>query len=124
LAEALREELEEIINYELDDPRVEGVGISEVLLSRDGRRATIHCVLPGESGGEQDGIQALDRAKNYIREIAMGRLALYRMPDLRFELDPAQRIQERAGHLLRRVRKGRPRTRTPDSDFSQENLRK
>jgi len=109
LREALREEVDEIINYELEDPRIDGVQITDVLLSHDGRRAIIQCLFPDEAGDGQEGLAALDRARHHIRELAMGRLSLFRMPELRFEADPAQHIQQRAGRLLRRVRKGRPK---------------
>ena len=39
VAEALRSELEEILNYELDDPRMTPVTITEVILTSDGRKA-------------------------------------------------------------------------------------
>ena len=42
----IREELEEILNYELDDPCVGAVIIEEVILSPDGKRALVR-VTPG-----------------------------------------------------------------------------
>jgi len=113
LAETLREELEEIINYELEDPRIGGVRVTEVLLSRDSRRADIQCLMTAGSDGDQGTLRALDHAKHHIRELLTTRLGLFRTPELRFEADAAQEVQKRAKYLLRRVRKGRPRGEEP-----------
>ena len=47
VAESLREELEELIGYELEDPRVGSASITEVLLSPDFRQAHIRVSLHG-----------------------------------------------------------------------------
>ena len=41
LSEALREELEELINYELTDPRIDVMGVAEVLITPDGKHARV-----------------------------------------------------------------------------------
>ncbi len=108
LAEAIREELDEIVNYELADPRIEGVNIAEVLLSPDARHAR---VLVSFSGGEDAGARALvalERAQHHLRRVLAQRLAVYRIPALRFEPELGPGPGSKGRRLLRRVRKGRP----------------
>lgn len=123
LAKTLREEVEEIINYELSDPRIGPVAVTEVLLAPDLRQAIVRVSLSGEIGDRQDTICALEGARHHVRRLLAGRLEVYRVPELRFEPDLAPELHSRAQHLLRRIRKGRPREQAPLSSSSdcQEN---
>ncbi len=85
LAETIREELEEIVNYELDDPRIGSVSVVEVVLSRDGRKAVAR-IDPAGSGAEAEAaLAALDRAKGYVRRLLAVRLELFQSPEVLFE---------------------------------------
>lgn len=114
LAEALREELEEILNYEMEDPRIDALGVSEVLLSSDGRRATVLLSPLKGNPNFEDSLAAADHAKHHIRYILMERMELYRMPEIRFEAAAGSPVPYKARHLMRRVRKGRPRDQERD----------
>jgi ribosome-binding factor A len=109
LAEALREELEEIINYELSDPRIGAAAVTEVLLAPDHRQARVRLSLSGEAGAQRETLAALEGARRHLRGLLAARLALYRVPELDFEPDLPVELSPRAKHLLRRVRKGRPK---------------
>jgi ribosome-binding factor A len=125
LAEKLREELEEILNYELEDPRIGAIGITEVLLSSDARRARIRLSLTGPEAGVQDTLAALDHARGHVRTLLIARLDVFRMPELEFEHDLGGEVQPRARHLLRRMRKGRPKDKVlQDASENQKSPRK
>lgn len=109
VSEAIREELSEIVSYEMDDPRIGAADITEVLVSPDLRHARVRLHLPG-GGAEREGtLQALDGARHYLRRELAGRLRLYRVPELHFEADLETASTGRVASLLRRARKGRPR---------------
>lgn len=108
VSEALREELGEIIAYELSDPRIGDATVTEVLLSPDMRHAQVRLHLSKEAGQQETTIRALDGARHFLRRQLAARLSLYRIPELHFEADvssPPDRMQ----HLLKRIRRGRPR---------------
>lgn len=108
VSEALREELGEIIGYELSDPRIGNATVTEVLLSPDMRHAQVRLHLSDDAGQQQTTIRALDGARHFLRRELAVRLNLYRVPELHFEADvtsPPERLQ----HLLKRMRRGRPR---------------
>jgi ribosome-binding factor A len=104
VTEAIRDELSEIIAYELDDPRIGSVQLVDVHLSPDGRRAVARVRVEDEQS-----LAALDHARPFLRRQLAGRLDLFRTPDLHFEADLSATPAAKLPHLLKRVRKGRPR---------------
>jgi ribosome-binding factor A len=108
VSEALREELAEIIAYELADPRIGNATVTEVLLSPDMRHAQVRLHLAEEPGKQEATIRALDGARHFLRREIAARLSLYRVPELHFEADLTATPQ-RLEHLLKRMRRGRPR---------------
>jgi ribosome-binding factor A len=104
LSEALREELAELIEYELEDPRLDGVTVTEAHLGPDGRHARVVVAFRAASGRDS-ALAALEHATGYLRRTVALRLRLFRVPELHFEeANPAGgRIEE----LLDRIRKNR-----------------
>ena len=105
--EALREELGEIIGYEMSDPRIEMVDVTEVELARDLRYAQVRVSLGGDSRRQQEALEALESARHYLRRELAGRLNLRRIPELHFEADARMEAAARVESLLKRSRKGR-----------------
>jgi len=85
LAETIREELEEIVNYELDDPRIGSVVVVEVILSRDGRKALARVEAAGSETEAEAALAALDHARRYVRRLLAARLELFHSPEVLFE---------------------------------------
>jgi len=85
--EAIREELSEIIAYELEDPRVQRVEVTDVLLSPDLRHAHVRLHLEGDEKGQAQCLAALDGARRFLRRQLAVRIRLYRTPELHFEPD-------------------------------------
>jgi ribosome-binding factor A len=109
VSESIREELEEIIGYELSDPRVGNATISEVHISPDFRRALISLVLTGTPAEQAATLDALNHAKQFLRHQLAERLQLFHTPDLRFEAALAADLSAKAAQILKRIRRGRPR---------------
>ncbi len=112
VAEAIREEIEEIVNYELSDPRVAAISVTEVVLPPGGRRTTVRVALNGSPDQQKKTLAALEGARRHIRSLLAARLDLFRIPDLRFEPDLPVELRSKARQLLRRARKGRSRNGT------------
>lgn len=109
VSEALREELGEMIAYELSDPRVVDAAVTEVLVSPDMRRAQVRLHLSDDARQQQETIEALEGARHFLRRQLAERLSLYRIPELHFEVDVSLSADARLNHLMKRVRRGRPR---------------
>ncbi len=107
ISEALREELAEIIEYELADPRLGGVTVTRVDVTPDLKHAHVS-VSPGEQA-----IEALEHARHYLRRELSSRLRLYRVPELHFEAEDPSRPASRVDELLERLRKTREKKSSP-----------
>ena len=109
LSEALRTELEQLLQYEMTDPRIDVAGVAEVLITPDGKQARVRLTLNGDRAWQEQTLAALDHAKSYIKRELAHRLDLFRLPEVRFEAALSADSPERVDSLLRRVRRGRPR---------------
>lgn len=109
VSEALREELGEMIAYELSDPRIGDATVTEVLVSPDMRHAQVRLHLDSGHNDQQETIRALDGARHFLRRQLAERLNLFRVPELHFEPDVAASEGDRLEQLMKRVRRGRPR---------------
>ena len=98
-----------MIGYELSDPRVSGVDVTEVLLSPDLRLAQVRVALQGTEEERQQALEGLEHARHFLRREIAHRLQLYKMPELRFEPDSEITSGRRVGQILKRIRKGRPK---------------
>jgi len=117
VSEAIREELSEIISYEMDDPRIGLVDVTEVLVTPDMRHARVRMHLTGSEKDREEALRALDGARRFLRQELAARVRLFRIPELHFEADLETGATARIEHLLKRARKGRPR----ETEGGQEN---
>ena len=105
VSEAMREELAELIGFELDDPRLSAVDVADVQVSPDGRHARVKVVAGGGENEQRDALAALEHARHYLRHELAGRLSLRRVPELHFEADRWAQAPGRVEILLRRAKK-------------------
>jgi len=113
VSEALREELGEMISYELSDPRIGEAVVTEVLVSPDMRHAQVRLHMGADLKQQKQTIEALEGARNFLRHQLAERLNLFRVPELHFEADIKLAINARMDHLMKRVKRGRPRDQDP-----------
>jgi len=109
VSESIREELDELIGYELSDPRVGTAIVAEVHLSPDFRRAHIRLALSGSAQEQTATLEALAHAKQFLRHQLAERLQLHHTPDLHFEAALPAELGAKVPQILKRVRRGRPR---------------
>lgn len=105
LGEALREEIETIVEGELGDPRIGLVNVSSVELAEDSRSARVMVVVDGDDNEAGRTMEGLSAAVGYIRHEVADRLHLRRAPELVFVLDRSEKYQARVDELLKRSRK-------------------
>jgi ribosome-binding factor A len=105
LSEALREEIETILEGELGDPRIGLVNVSEVHLAPDSRSARVLVVVAGDDAEAEATMEGLQAAGGYVRRELVERLHLRRAPELIFIHDRSQEYVSRIDELLGRSKK-------------------
>ena len=105
LGEALREEIETLVEGELADPRIGLVAVTSVNVADDGRSAQVLFDVDGDDHEAERSMEGLLAAKEYIRHELMSRLRLRRAPELYFRLDRSEREKARVEELLARAKK-------------------
>jgi ribosome-binding factor A len=109
VSEAVREELAELIGFELDDPRLADVQVTDVQVSSDGRYAHIKVAVQGVEKQQKAALAALEHASPYLRHEVGSRLSLRHVPELHFSQDRNADADSRVEILLRRAKKSRGR---------------
>jgi ribosome-binding factor A len=107
MGEALREEIETMVEGELGDPRIGLASVTAVELAEDGRSARILVSVDGTDEECQRSIEGLMAASGFIRHEVADRLHLRRAPELYFQLDRSEKLASRIDELLKRTKRKR-----------------
>lgn len=103
VADAIREELSELVVYELADPQIALLGITGVHLSPDGKKADVLVRIEGGDKRRDTTLAALAKASGFLRHQLASRLSLRHAPDLRFVSDTGTASNERMESLLKKA---------------------
>lgn len=90
-------EISSIIQFDLNDPKIGFATVSEVKISPDLSLAKVYVSFFGKNYKKRDGIEALRRAKGFIKTELAHRINIRKIPDLEFivddSLDKAEHIE-------------------------------
>jgi ribosome-binding factor A len=100
LAETLREEIAEVVGFELDDPRVEMVTVTEVSVSDDLRDAKVYVLIDGNEDEVKKALRALQNAATFVRQQVAMNLSMRFAPHLHFVRDSAEENASRINTIL------------------------
>ncbi|MEO8041913.1 MAG: 30S ribosome-binding factor RbfA [Acidobacteriota bacterium] len=100
LAETLREEIAEVVGFELDDPRVEMVTVTEVSVSDDLRDAKVYVLVDGSEEEVKKALRALQNAATFVRQQVAMNLSMRFAPHLHFVRDSAEENASRINSIL------------------------
>jgi ribosome-binding factor A len=107
VGQAIREELSQLISFEMSDPRVKSVTVADVDVSPDGRQASVKVELFGSAEEQADAMAALRHSAGFLRHQVASRMELRHVPELLFLSDAGMSAQARVETLLGRVKKNR-----------------
>ena len=99
-ADTLREEIAQIVGYELEDPRLTMVTVTDVRLSSDKRAARVYVTVAGDEDEHKAALAALKHAAPYVRKQLGLSLNLPRTPEIHFVRDRVEEQGERVDQLL------------------------
>lgn len=104
IAERIRDDLSEMLLYEIDDPRLQGVMITDVNVDRELYYANIYVsALEGKERSAEI-LAGLENASGYMRHALSQSIELRVFPKLRFFWDPTPEKADRVETLLRQLK--------------------
>jgi ribosome-binding factor A len=104
LAELLLEDVAELLNREVNDPRIVPVTLTGAAVSKDLKQARIYFSLLDESQNRDAVLSGLRSATAFIRARVAKRLKLRFVPTIEFLYDEASAQAARIEQLLREVK--------------------
>ncbi|MEP6568508.1 MAG: 30S ribosome-binding factor RbfA [Acidobacteriota bacterium] len=103
VADILRDEITQIVGYELEDPRLTMVTVTDVRLSDNRRDAQVFVTVAGNEEEHRLALIALRKAAPYVREQLSLSLNLPRTPEIHFVRDTVEERAERIDGLLQEL---------------------
>ncbi len=105
IADTLREEITQIVGYELEDPRLTMVTVTDVRVADDLRDASVFVTVSGDEHEHEMAMLALRHAAPYVRKQLGFSLNLRHTPALHFVRDTVEEQAERVDALLGKIQK-------------------
>src|ERR1044071_3947310 len=103
VADMLREEIMQIVGYELEDPRVQAVTVTDVRLSDNLRDASVYVLVEGSEDEIVAALSALRHAAPYVRKQVGFALQLRHTPEIHFVRDTVEERGARVDKLLQGI---------------------
>ncbi len=97
----MREEIAQIVGYELDDPRVAIATVTDVRMSDNLREARVFVTVSGTDEEATTALKALRKAAPYVRRQLAINLNLRHAPEIHFIRDTVEEKAARVDELLR-----------------------
>lgn len=100
LGEALKVEIAEVVGFELDDPRLEMVTVTDVEVAPDLRDAKVYVLIRGDKVEIDTALRTLGRAATYVRQQVALSLDMRFAPHIHFVRDDAEENASRISEIL------------------------
>jgi ribosome-binding factor A len=116
IADVLREEIAQIVGYELSDPRLTMVTVTDVRLSENLRDARVYVTVAGDENEIREALAALRHASPYIRKQVGFSLSLRHTPEIHFVRDTVEEKGSRVDQLLQEIERDRLHPATANAE--------
>ena len=103
VGDLLRDDVMEIIQREMSDPRLGFVSITHVEMSPDMHYARMMVSVFGTQEEQAQTLVALNNAAGFIRRLLAPRLRMRTIPELSFRLDTSMQHAEDVSRILRQL---------------------
>lgn len=104
MAEAIKEEVSDIITLKLKDPRVGFTTVTSVDPSKDLHYCTVNVSIMGSAEEQEETMKTLVNAAGYIRTELGSRIRIRHIPELRFVQDKALEQHAEIDALIRQIK--------------------
>lgn len=100
IADRIREELAEMMIFDIQDPRLAGAFITDVSVDRELAFADIYVFSSEGSESADEVLSGFSRASGFLRRELAKRIELRSFPKLRFHWDPTPERAEKIEEIL------------------------
>jgi len=108
VADRIQAEISELLQREMNDPRLQLVTVTRVNVDRELEHADVFVSTVGDEARRKEVMRVLDGAKGFIRRELGRRVQLRHTPQLVFHWDPGLEKVEQVGRLLDGLRTSAP----------------
>ena len=106
IADRIRDDLSELLIYEVEDPRLQGVMVTDVSVDRELYYANIYVSAIEGRERSKEVLAGLEKASGFLRsQLAQG-IELRTFPKLRFYWDPTPENADRIEFLIKQLHEG------------------
>ena len=102
-AEALKEEIAEVVGFELDDPRLVLATVTEVTVAANLKDAKVYVLIRGTEDEIGKALKTLRHASTFVRQQVAMNLDLRHAPHLHFLRDTAEENASRVSEILEEI---------------------
>ena len=103
LGESLKVEIAEVVGFELDDPHLEAVTVTDVEVAPDLRDAKVYVLVHGTDDEVRTALKSLRHASTFVRQQVAMNLDLRFAPHIHFVRDTAEENAARVGEILQEL---------------------
>ncbi|MBI5974912.1 30S ribosome-binding factor RbfA [Staphylococcus canis] len=103
VGEQMKQELMDVINNKLKDPRVGFLTITDVQPTNDLSLAKVYFTVLGDDKEREDTFKGLEKAKGFLKTEIAQRMRLRIVPDLQFEYDESIDYGNRIERLIQEL---------------------
>ena len=103
MADTLLAEVSEIVGYELEDPRLQGVTVTDVRVAEDLRNASVYVLVEGSEREIESALLALNKAATFVRQQVALSMNMRFAPQLHFARDTVEENAQRVDEVLQEI---------------------
>ncbi len=103
LNQIILKEVTEIIQFELKDPAIGFITITDVQVTNDYSYAKIYVSFLGKKERNEAGMKALQRSKGFIRSELARKMSMRKVPELLFKLDETLERSRKIDAILKKI---------------------
>jgi ribosome-binding factor A len=120
VADRLQVEISELFQREMNDPRLELVTVTRVVIDRELEYANVFVSTMGDETRQAEVLAILKGAHGFIRREVGRRVKLLRTPQIIFHWDPAPEKGEQVEQLLDQLRAQSQASAAPEAEPDSE----
>lgn len=107
VASTFGEEITAMLEGELSDPRIASCHVTEVILAPGGKSCRVLVAVHGGEKEEDQTLEGLMAARNYIRSEIRDRMGVRHVPEITFAIDRSEKIGARMDQIFGNIEKRR-----------------